>query len=287
MRYFLLLFVTALALAQPKNNGLNGRNAGFVDNASFDRDPPQLPSDLTSGGVLIFSKTSGYRDEPAIVASNAALAAIAKEHRWPYFLTENGAVMNAEQLAKFKLVIWNNASGDTLTAEQRAAFKMWMESGGSYFGIHGAGGDPVENHGHSSLADWKWYVDTLVGAQFVVHSGIVPAEIHVEDRTGAIVKNLPEIWRRSEEWYAFAESPRKRPGFHIVASVDEKTYSPGRATMSGDHPLIWWHCVGKGHALYSALGHAGAMYSEPLMIQLLDNAMSWGLQENGRTCAGN
>jgi hypothetical protein len=52
-------------------------------------------------------------------------------------------------------MIWNNSSGDVLTEDQRAAFKTWMENGGSYFGIHGSGGDPVENHGHSSLADWK------------------------------------------------------------------------------------------------------------------------------------
>jgi uncharacterized protein len=285
MRYFLILIVATAALGQPKGNGLAGRTSGFVQNASFDRDPPQLPADLKSGGVLIFSKTSGYRDEPAIEASNAALAVIAKEHGWPYFLTENGAVMNADQLAKFKLVIWNNASGDPLTPEQRAAFKTWIENGGSYLGIHGAGGDPVENHDHSSLADWKWYVETLVGAQFVVHSGIVPAEIHVEERKSPIVKNLPEIWLRSEEWYAFVESPRNKPGYHIIATVDEKTYSPGRATMGADHPLVWWHCVGKGHAMYSALGHAGSMYSEPLMIQLLDNAISWGLAENGKACA--
>ena len=50
--------------------------AGFVRNPSFDTEPPQLPADMKPGGVLIFSKTSGYRDEPAMQASDAALAAI-------------------------------------------------------------------------------------------------------------------------------------------------------------------------------------------------------------------
>ena len=242
-----------------------------------------MPADLKSGGVLIFSKTSGYRDEPAMQASDAALAAIAKTRGWQYFLTENAAVMNAAQLAKFKLVIWNNASGDVLTEDQRAAFKTWMENGGSYFGIHGAGGDPVGNHGHTSLSDWKWYVDDLVGAQFVVHSGIVPAEIHIEDTKSPLAKGLPAVWKRSEEWYAFEASPRKKPGYHVIASVDEKTYAPGRATMGEDHPLIWWHCVGKGRAVYSALGHAGWMYTEPMFLQFLDNAMDFGLRYHA-TC---
>lgn len=266
-------------------SGLGGAASGFVQNATYDKEPPALPDDLKSGGVLIFSKTSGYRDEPAIQASNAALAVIAKEHNWPYFVTENGAVMNPEQLAKFRLVIWNNASGDPLTPEQRAAFQSWVEKGGSFVGIHGAGGDPVANHDHTSLADWKWYVNTLIGAQFVVHSSIMPGDIRVEDHKSPITKGLPEVWHRAEEWYAFAENPRLRPGFHILATVDEKSYTPGRATMGADHPLVWWHCVEKGHALYSALGHAASMYSEPLMIQLLDNAMSWGLAESGKACS--
>jgi len=275
----------ARAGGQGRGRGpLGGAASGFVLTPGFDKEPPQLPADLKAGGVLIFSKTNGYRDEPSIQASNAALSAIATMRGLPSFVTENGAVMNAEQLAKFKLVIWNNASGDVLNEEQRAAFKQWVEQGGSYLGIHGAGGDPVVSTGHTSLADWKWYVDTLVGAQFVVHSGIVPAEIHIEDPKSPITKGLPTIWKRSEEWYSFEKSPRDKPGFHILATVDEKTYSPGRATMGADHPLIWWHCVEKGRSVYSALGHAGWMYSEPLVIRLLDNAIAWGVAQSGTTC---
>src|SRR5271170_3680439 len=82
--------------------------SGFVSKPKFDETPPDIPSSLKPGGILIFSKTNGYRDEPAIQASNAALAAIAKEKGWPYFLTENGAVMSSDQLSRFRLVIWNN-----------------------------------------------------------------------------------------------------------------------------------------------------------------------------------
>jgi type 1 glutamine amidotransferase len=273
----------------PGRNGLGGAAAGFVQNPTLDKEPPQLPADFKSGGVLIYSKTTGFRDEASIQASNTALAAIAHMRGLPFFVTENGAVMNTAQLAKFKLVVWSNASGDTLTDDQKAAFKAWVENGGSYFGIHGAGGDPVENHQHTSLADWKWYVDTLVGAQFIVHSSIMPGDIHIEDRKSPITKGLPAVWHRAEEWYSFDASPRTKPGFHILATVDEKSYTPGRASMAfgkpeADHPLVWWHCVGKGHSLYSALGHGGNMYSEDGMVQLLDNAILWGVERSGKGC---
>jgi type 1 glutamine amidotransferase len=274
------LAIAAVSMAQ-EHRGFGG----YVPNPVFDKEAPVLPADLKPDGILVFSKTNGYRDEPAIQASNAVLAAIATERGWPFFITENGAVMNAAQLAKFKVVVWNNASGDTLTPDQRAAFKSWLENGGSYVGLHGAGGDPAVNPGHTSLADWKWYVENVVGAQFVVHSSIQPGDIHIEDRKSPVAKGLPETWHRAEEWYAFKENPRSQPGVHVIATVDEKTYAPGRATMGTDHPLVWWHCVGKGRALYSALGHAGYMYAEPLMIRMIDNSLAWGLAESGRNCA--
>jgi type 1 glutamine amidotransferase len=264
---------------------LGGAQAGFVQNPSFDETAPELPAGFQSGGVLVFSKTNGFRDEPAIQASNAALVAIATMRGWPVFVTENGAVMNDAQLAKFKLVVWNNTSGDILNEAQRASFKQWIERGGSYLGTHGSGGDPRVSQGHTSLADWQWYVDTLVGAQFVVHSSIMPGDIHIEDTKSPLMKGLPAVWHRDEEWYAFEASPRAKPGFHILATVDEKSYTPGRATMGEDHPLVWWHCVEKGRSVYSALGHAARFYAEPLMIRLLDNAMAWGIAESGKPCS--
>jgi type 1 glutamine amidotransferase len=195
--------------------------------------------------------------------------------------------MNKEQLAKFKLVVWNNNSGDTLTADQREAFKTWVENGGSYVGTHGAGGDPKYDppNGRSSLADWPWYIETLLGAQFTSHSPQQNGDFHVEDTKSPLTKGLPAVFNRRDEWYAFAENPRSKPGFHILITADEKSYTPGRSTMGADHPMAWWHCVGKGHVFYSALGHGGMMYAEPVILQLYGNALAWGVAESGQNCA--
>jgi type 1 glutamine amidotransferase len=274
----------------PVTHGLGNVAAGGVLEPAYDKTPPELPADLKSGGVLIFSKTNGFRLEPGMQSSDSALAVIAKLRGWPYFVTENGAVMNPDQLSKFKLVIWNNTSGDTLNDDQKAAFKAWLEKGGTYFGIHGAGGDPVPrdqtpNGLIRSASSWKWLVTDVLGVQFIGHAHIQPADIHIEDTKSPLTKGLPAIWRRADEWYAFSENPRSKPGFHIIAAVDEKSYEPDKYSMGGDHPSIWWHCVGNGRALFSALGHGAEMYQEPLMIQFLDNAMSWGLAESGHACS--
>jgi type 1 glutamine amidotransferase len=95
--------------------------------------------------------------------------------------------MNPEQFRQFRLVIWNNTSGDTLTEEQWAAFRAWVENGGSFLGIHGAGGDPTSSSSPMfaaprSAAASRWYVDTLPGAQFVVHSPSVPATVRIAEQ---------------------------------------------------------------------------------------------------------
>ena len=94
---------------------------------------------------------------------------------------------------------------------------------------------------------------------------------------------LPAKWNRADEWYSFDRSVRSKD-FQILATVDEASYErggpgSGKLAMGKDHPVIWSHCVGKGRALYSALGHTGESFAEPEMRRLLPNAVSWAMTE--------
>jgi len=254
--------------------GRRGGGPGFVTPV-MDKQPPELPKDLKSGGILIFSKTNGFRDDPSIKAANAALVEIARKRGWPSYVTENAAVFNAAQLKKFKVTVWNNTSGDTHTDEQRAAFKAWLENGGAFVGLHGAGGDP-------SYA-WAWYPETLIGTQFTRHSSRQLGTVHIEDTKSPITKGLPENWVRTvpDEWYSFKDNPRAK-GMHIIATADETTYNPGNTSMGADHPMVWTHCVGKGRVFFSAIGHPAESYTnEPINLLLIENAITWALGKDG------
>src|SRR5277367_4921841 len=65
---------------------LGGAAAGFVVSPEKDKTPPDLPADFKPGGVLIISKTSGFREEAAIQASDVAQSVIAKDRGFPYFV---------------------------------------------------------------------------------------------------------------------------------------------------------------------------------------------------------
>jgi uncharacterized protein len=274
--------IAAQAPAQNPSGQRGGGGRGRFVTPVYDSVPPEIPADIKGQNtILIFSKTNGYREDPAIDASNNALVAIAKKRGWPAFVTENAAVMNAEQLGRFKLAIWNNTSGDVLTEPQRAAFKTWLENGGAFVGTHGAGGDP--------RYEWAWYPETLIGAQFTSHSTQQLGTVRIEDTKSPITQGLPAVWQRTvrDEWYAFKDNPRAKPGFHILAVADETTYDPGRSTMGADHPMVWTHCVGKGPVFYSAIGHSAETYTEPNHLRLLENAIAWALGMSGPTgCAG-
>ena len=281
---FLGIVAVFLLLIGPANFGRLVLGIGV----SFDKTLPRLPAQISGNAVLIFSKTNGFRDGAQIAAANRALEKIAQQRGWSSYTTENAAVFNPAQLSRFKVVVWNSVSGDVLRPDQRVSLRKWLEHGGGFVGLHGAGGDPQYA--------WRWYVEDLIGAQFIGHimgPQFQEATLLVEDGTHPATRHLASTWRREDEWYSFASSPRDK-GYHILVTIDEKSYRPEERLfplplrkdirMGRDHPMVWTHCVGNGRAFYSALGHEAVTYSEPLHLQMIAGAIAWGAGLEGPRC---
>jgi uncharacterized protein len=249
----------------------------------FETVPPQIPAQINGRAILVFSKTNGFRHEEAIPAANSLLTEIANDEGWQVFQTENGAAFSPEILSRFDAVIFNNVSGDVFTTEQRAALRAFVEGGGGFVGIHGAGGDFSYN--------WSWYPQSLIGAQFKGHPmdpQFQRATVNVEDNSHPATRTLPATWQRVDEWYSFERTAR-RPGVNVLLTLDERSYQPGAMfgtdlRMGGDHPVAWWHCVGRGRVLYSALGHQAAAYTEPHYAAMLRGAARWAMRTEGEGC---
>ena len=250
--------------------------------ARYDAEPPRLA--IPEGGprLLLFQKINGFRDVPSVEAATAALREMAGRMGWSMVATDSGAVMTPSLLAQFDAVIWNNTSGDVLTLSQRQAFMDYIDNGGGFVGIHGAGGDPVYF--------WDWYVDELIGARFIGHPmdpQFQDAKVVIEATDSAIGNDMAPGWTMKEEWYSFASSPRSA-GATVIATLDESSYSPvGRGgqdvRMGADHPIVWTRCVGDGRSFYSAIGHRPELYSEPHNLKLLERGILWAAGR-GSTC---
>ena len=257
-------------------------------NRSHEVRPPELPQALGRPAFLVFTKTNGFRHKEAIVAGLERFEEIAQRRDWSLFATENGAVFQNSLLENFDAVVFHNASGDMLSSDQEAAFMRFLEDGGGWVGIHAAG--------DSSHEDWDWYVDNLIGGLFTAHTmgpQFQEARVVVEDREHPGTRGLDETFFHVEEWYSFDRNPRDRPGYRVLMSVDESTYSPrlrlfftDRDLSMGDHPVVWTHCVGRGRVFFSALGHQAAAYEKAEIVGLLEGAVAWAARVEGRGCDG-
>jgi type 1 glutamine amidotransferase len=134
-------------------------------------------------------------------------------------------------------------------------------------------------------------MNSVIGTTFIGHPmkpQFQKATVRVEDKEHPASKALPPAWDRTDEWYSFDTSPRA-PGVNIIATLDESTYDPGsffgtKLAMGKDHPIVWSRCVGRGRALYSAMGHTAASYAEAENIMLLTGAIKWALKQEGPVC---
>ena len=73
---------------------------------------------------------------------------------------------------------------------------------------------------------------------------------------------------RSDEWYGFMQSPRRR--VHVLASLDENSYSPAAGDMgpgAADHPIAWCQRFQGGRSVYTGMGHPAAAWRDRKFLQ--------------------
>ena len=266
-----VLFAVLVALA-----AYSGAWRVLFPSGDHDSLAPHLPAQLGHPSILLFSKTNSFRHVDGIEGGNRALTEISTRNGWQVFATENGAIFNGQDLRRFDVVVFLNATGDMLSASQEQAFQAWLEAGGGWLGIHAAG--------DSSHAQWSWYTDNLIGANFTAHimgPQFQEATLVRETAGHPVVQRLPDTWAHTDEWYSWEQSPRLN-GFTILASVDEESYSPTLKILGlekdlrmGDHPVVWSNCVGLGRTVYTAMGHNAQAFDNAEHRMLLEDALHW------------
>jgi uncharacterized protein len=243
---------------------------------SYETEKPVISFPANQKTVLVFSKTTGFRHAGSIEASKVVFDKLGKENNWFVYQTEEGAVFNPEQLAKFSTVIFNNSTGRVLNDEQQKALEQYVENGGNLVGIHGSG----DNSHH-----WDWYVNSLLGAEFS-HHPLSPQfqKTDVLLDAGAdslLTKNIPKTWSQTDEWYVFLKNPRET-GFKIQYTINgDKIITNGNMLwikdknfgMGKDHPVAWTKQIGKGKTFYTSMGHEASAWQNQNFVQLIENAI--------------
>jgi type 1 glutamine amidotransferase len=245
------------ASAGVSSGGAGAAAAGSAGSAGTGGQPPLLQGPFQ---VLAFTKTTGFRHD-SIPAGLALLDQLGTQHDFTVTKTEDGADFSAENLAKYAVVVFMNASGELLDDTQQAAFERYIQAGGGYVGVHCA------SCGEDA---WAWYGD-LVGARFLGHPAIQEVTIKVENHAHPSTAELPDVWVRDEEPYNFEMNPRAN--VTVLATFDESTYEGG--SMGADHPIAWYHEFEGGRSWYTGLGHISEGYMEENFVKLLRGGVLW------------
>lgn len=287
-----LLLSTAIVISCAPNT-LSERaaaNSATADMSIYDQIAPPVSEYMKSPSILLFSKTRSWRHEDGIAGANLHFIKLARKMEYGTFSTENGAIFNAEDLAKFKIVVMNNFTGDGLSPVQEAALQSWVEAGGGLLTLHGAG--------DASHGDWPWYAKEVIGPTFIGHPAapqFQDARIETLAPQHPVAAGVPAEWMANDEWYSFDSLPNDN--FTVIAGLDESTYSPVN-TQYGDvsdlrmgegaenHPIIWSRCIGSGRTVFSAIGHLETAYENPVYAALLENAARWVAKETDAESAG-
>ena len=294
-----LLKITVLSIifagcsAQPSAPDANAAQAA-ASNATqasvYDTVNPPISEHMKSPSILVFSKTREWRHEEGIAGAHMHMIRLARKLGYGTYSSENGAVFNTENLARFKIVVMNNFTGDGLSPTQEKALQDWVEAGGGLLTLHGSG--------DASHSDWPWYANEVIGPTFIGH----PADPQFQDARienlapeHPVMAGIPAEWTANDEWYSFDSLPKA--DFTLLAGLDESTYSPVN-NKYGDvsdlrmgegaenHPIIWSRCLGEGRTVFSAIGHRETAYDSEIYQRLLENAANWVSKTTDKDGAG-
>jgi len=62
---------------------------------------------------------------------------------------------------------------------------------------------------------------------------------------------------------------------HVLASVDENTYTPGTTIKMGDHPVVWTNEHVKARNIYIFMGHHAELFENSNFTSLFHNSILW------------
>jgi uncharacterized protein len=228
--------------------------------------------------VLAIAEHGGIH-KPFVDAAKVWLGKLAKERDFTVDYVEDTSKIDDEFLAKYRLFIQLNYPPYGWTDTAAAAFVKYIEQGkGGWIGFH-----------HATLLGefdgfqmWPWFHDFMGGIRFKDYiATFVTGTVTVEAPNHPVMRGvLSPFVIKDEEWYTYDKSPR--PNVHVLARVDEKTYTPDTDKRMGDHPVIWSNEHLKARNVYIFMGHRPEHFGNPAFTKIFTNAIFWAAGEEAR-----
>jgi type 1 glutamine amidotransferase len=221
--------------------------------------------------VIALAEHGGIH-KPFVDAAKVWLGKLAAENNFAVDYIEDTEKIDEPFLGKYNLFIQLNYPPYNWTDTAKAAFIKYIEEGkGGWIGFHHAtllgefDGFPI----------WPWFHQFMGGVRFKNYiATFVTGRVTIEDKNHPAMKGVKSpLVIENEEWYTYDQSPR--PNVHVLASVDERTYTPPTEIKMGDHPVIWTNEHVKARNIYIFMGHHPELFDNPAFTQIVKNSIFW------------
>jgi uncharacterized protein len=221
--------------------------------------------------ALVLTEKGGQHG-PFVEAARLWLKDFAASNHFELVYHEDTRAINSNTLAQCQVFIQLNYPPYGWTPEAASAFVDYIEKGkGGWVGFH-----------HATLLGefdgykmWPWFSDFMGGIRFKNYiATFVSGTVRVEAARHPCLRDLPASFPiLREEWYTYDKSPR--PNIHVLASVDEKSYSPATTITMGDHPVVWTNDRVAARNVYIFMGHGPDLLQNPAYTRLMSNSILW------------
>ncbi len=228
--------------------------------------------------VLALAERGGIH-KPFVDAAKIWLDKLSSENDFAVDYIEGTEKIDDPFLAQYNLFIQLNYPPYNWTDRAQAAFIKYIEQGkGGWIGFH-----------HATLLGefdgfqmWPWFHQFMGGVRFKDYiATFVTGTVTVEDKNHPVMKSIASPFViENEEWYTYDTTPR--PNVHLLASVDENTYTPVTDKKMGDHPVIWTNEHMKARNVYIFVGHRPEHFNNPSFTRIFSNAIFWAAGQQER-----
>jgi hypothetical protein len=225
--------------------------------------------------IIALAEAGGIH-RPFVDAAKVWLQKLAAENNFSVDYIENTDKVNDAFLAQYQVFVQLNYPPYGWTPTAATAFTKYITEGrGGWIGFH-----------HATLLGefdgygiWPWFSEFMGGIRFTDYiPKFANATVVVEDPSHAVMKNVKASFTvDQEEWYTYDKSPR--PNVHVLARVDEATYSPDTRTKMGDHPVIWTNERYRARNVYIFMGHHPELFQNPAFTTIFRNSIFWAAHQ--------
>ena len=197
------------------------------------------------------------------------------------FNMEITVLNSAKQIAKgeiptYHLILQLNYPPYAWSEAAQKDMQEYINRGiGSYIGFH-----------HASLLGefdgykmWDWFSDFLGKIRYKNYiAEKSDGTVQVEDCLHPVMKDVPGTFDiPDDEWYTYESNPRTN--VHVLAHVDECSYTQKTDIKMGDHPVIWTNTTKRARNVYFQFGHSKLLFENAAFVKMLENSLHWTLRD--------